>query len=328
VGEDNVKRTYSYIGAALLFAVLLVSAYLSFDFGGVDYSANQVESRRVFGATYMTMNNPFYEIIDDEIRSVIEGHGDVLLTRDPALDQIRQNEEIYELIRRNVVAIFVTPVDWREVAPALEAAKEAGIPVIAVDTPVYGEDLVTCTIVSDNYLAGVLCAEHLMAHKDGGKIVLLTHPGAKSAVDRIQGFQDTIKGDSRFQVVAAADSSGQLELAMPAMEQLLADHPEADIVMALNDPSAMGAMAALEEHGRLAGYWVYGVDGSPDAKAMIAERMMTATAAQFPNRFGRLAAQKAYEILEGTWNGEREVVVEVELVTAVNVEEYGIDGWK
>jgi len=167
-----------------------------------------------------------------------------------------------------------------------------------------------------------------MAHKDGGKIVLLTHPGAKSAVDRIQGFQDTIKGDSRFQVVAAADSSGQLELAMPAMEQLLADHPEADIVMALNDPSAMGAMAALEEHGRLAGYWVYGVDGSPDAKAMIAERMMTATAAQFPNRFGRLAAQKAYEILEGTWNGEREVVVEVELVTAVNVEEYGIDGWK
>ena len=70
-----MKRAYSYIGAALLFAVLLVSAYLSFDFGGADYSANQVESRRVFGATYMTMNNPFYEIIDDEIRSVIEGHG-------------------------------------------------------------------------------------------------------------------------------------------------------------------------------------------------------------------------------------------------------------
>lgn len=323
-----MKPRYLYIGPVLLLAVLLISAYMHFDLNGEDYSANQVESRRVFGATYMTMNNPFYEIVDDEIRSVIEGHGDVLLTRDPALDQAKQNEQIYELIRRKVAAIFVTPVDWRGVTPALEAAKEAGIPVIAVDAPVYGEDVVTCTIVSDNYQAGVLCAEHLMAHKDGGTIVLLTHPGAKSAVDRIEGFQDTIEGDSRLQIAAEKECSGQLELAMPAMEQLLSHYPEADIVMALNDPSAMGAMAALEEHDRLSGYWVYGVDGSPDAKAMIAEGMMTATASQFPNRFGRLAAQKAYEILDGTWDGEPEIVVDVELVTAANLKEYGVDGWK
>lgn len=323
-----MKRSYSYIGAALLLTVLSVSIYLYSDLDRTDYSANQAESRRVFGAVYMTMNNPFYVIVDDEIRSVIEGHGDVLLTRDSALDQMKQNQQIYELIRRNVAAIFVTPVDWMGVTPALEAAKEAGIPVIVVDAPVYGENLAACTILSDNYRAGVLCAEHLIAHKDGGTVVLLTHPGAGSAVDRIQGFKDTIGRDGRFQVAAAKECSGQLELAMPAMEQLLSDYPEADIVMALNDPSAMGAMAALEEHGRLSGYWVYGVDGSPDAKAMIAEGMMTATAAQFPNRFGRLAAQKAYEILDGDWDEEEEIVVDVELVTADNVEEYGVDGWK
>ena len=49
------------------------------------------------------------------------------------------------------------------------------------------------TIVSDNYKAGVLCAKEMMKQKDHANIVLLTHNAARSAVDRINGFTDTIK---------------------------------------------------------------------------------------------------------------------------------------
>lgn len=56
--------------------------------------------------------------------------------------------------------------------------------------------------------------------------------------------------------------------------------------MALNDPSALGAMAALQEHGLLENTAVYGVDGAPEAKSMIREGVMTATAAQSPIRIG------------------------------------------
>lgn len=319
--------------AIIIAGILLTTAFLGIQWflksGGRDLSANQIESRLEFGATYMTMNNPFFEIIDDEIRSVVEGHGDVLITRDPALHQDKQIEQIYELIDRRVAAIFLNPVDWKGVKPALEAAKEAGIPVIAVDAPVYDSDLVTCTVVSDNYDAGVQCGQHLLENHQGGSIVLLEHPGAKSAQDRIQGFLDTIEGDPRFQIVGREACEGQLELAMPAMERQLAKNPRINIVMALNDPSAMGAMAALEDYGRLDRVSVYGVDGSPEAKSMITEGNMTATSSQFPNRIGQIAVEQAYQIIGGTWSGEeKEIQVPVSLITRQNVEEYGTDGWK
>ena len=319
--------------AIIIAGILLTVAFLGIQWllksGGRDLSANQTESRLEFGATYMTMNNPFFEIIDDEIRSVAEGRGDVLITRDPALSQEKQIEQIYELIDRKVAAIFLNPVDWKGVKPALEAAKKAGIPVIAVDTPVYDTDLVTCTVVSDNYDAGVQCGKHLLDHHQGGKIVLLEHPGAKSAQDRIQGFLDTIDGDSRFQIVGREACEGQLELAMPAMERQLAQHSDVNIVMALNDPSAMGAMAALEDYGMLEKVSVYGVDGAPEARSMIAEGNMTATSSQFPNRIGQIAVDKAYQIIDGTWRGEeKEIQVPVSLITRDNVAQYGTDGWK
>ena len=87
---------------------------------------------RKFGATYMTMNNPFYEIIDDEIRNALEANGDMLLTRDPALDVEKQINQIREFVDLNVSGIFVNPVDWKEITPALEEAKKAGIPVMSM----------------------------------------------------------------------------------------------------------------------------------------------------------------------------------------------------
>lgn len=75
---------------------------------------------------------------------------------------------------------------------------------------------------------------------------------------------------------------------MPAMQEMLSRHPEADTVMALNDPSALGAMAALESCGRLQSFRVYGVDGVPETKELILAGRMTATAAQSPRRIGRL----------------------------------------
>jgi len=119
--------------------------------------------------------------------------------------------------------------------------------------------------VSDNYLAGQQCAEHLLAHAAGGKIALLQHSEARSSVDRIQGFLDGLAINPNFEVVDRAECRGQLELAMPAMQEMLARHPDIDVVMALNDPTAMGAMAALQTVGRLDKVLVYGVDQGNDS---------------------------------------------------------------
>ena len=290
-----------------------------------DYSLRQNEHRRKLGAVYMTLNNPFYEVIDEEIRTVVENHGDVLISRDPALSVERQVEEIRELINSGVELIFINPVDWTEVEPALELAHAAKIPVIAIDTNVEDDSLVACTVVSDNYTAGVQCAEHLLKNSSGGKIALLKHSQARSSIDRIKGFRDKISANKNFQIVAESECLGQLEVAMPAMEKMIRAHPEINIVMALNDPAAMGALAALQNINRR-DVKVYGVDGVPETKEMIFSRRMTATAGQSPRQIGRLAADQAYKILAGE-PVEKIIKLPTKLLSAENISAADLESW-
>lgn len=306
------------VGLALLTAGF-------YHFIQTDYSLRQNEHRRKLGAVYMTLNNPFYEIIDEEIRTVVENHGDILISRDPALNVERQMEEIRELIDLGVELIFINPVDWTKIEPALELAHAAKIPVIAIDTNVEDDSLVVCTVVSDNYNAGVQCAEHLLKNSSGGKIALLKHSQARSSIDRIQGFLDKIAESKNFQVVVESECLGQLEVAMPVMEKMIRTHPEINIVMALNDPAAMGALAALQNNNRR-DVKVYGVDGVPETKEMIFSRRMTATAGQSPRQIGKIAADRAYKVLAGE-QVEKIIKLPTKLLSAENISAATLESW-
>lgn len=280
-----------------------------------------------FGATYMTMNNPFFGALNDGIKAAVEPLGHKLITLDPALDLSKQIAQIEDLISQKVDAIFLNPVDWQGIKPALESAKAAGIPIINVDAPVYDEDLVSCIVASDNYSAGVLVAEDMMKKLDSAKIVVLEHPTAKSAQDRTLSFEDTVKDKSEYEIVAKQSSEGQLEQAMPVMENIIQAQPQIDVVMALNDPTALGALAALESAGRVDKTLIYGVDGSPDAKKMVKDGKLEGTAAQSPKNIGTKAADAALTILSGS-EVDHMIYVPVELITIDNVDDFGTDGWQ
>lgn len=292
----------------------------------LNYRRENQDHQRVFGATYMTMNNQFYTIVNNEIQLQIEKQGDHLITLDPALDQKKQNEQIKYLIEKKVDLIFLNPVDWKGVKPGLKAAKKAGIPVIVIDTPVYNTELVDSTIVSDNYQAGVQCAKDMMKKRKTANIVLLTHDKTKSGVDRIKGFNDTIKGHDGYKVIAQAGTEGQIERALPKVEKILDEHDDIDVIMALNDPAAMGALAAMDSKKYGRDVLVYGVDGSPEAKTLIKEGMMTGTSAQFPKVMGDDAIGMGYQLLEGK-KIDNKKIVSVEMVTKNNINKYDINRW-
>ena len=293
--ERGERLFWSVMGALTIFLTGLIMWQIM----QTDFSLRQTEHRRKFGAVYMTLNNPFYKIVDEEIRMEVEKRGDVLLSRDPVLSVERQEEAVKELIDSGVEVIFINPVDSQRIGPALQLAKEAHVLVIAIDTNVEAEDYVATTVVSNNYLAGQQCAQHLLAHATGGNIALLKHSETRSSVERIQGFLDVLNGNPAFKVVAQAECQGQLEQAMPAMQEMLKRHPDIDVVMALNDPAAMGAMAALQTVGRLDQVLVYGVDGVPETREMISQGHMMATAGQSPRAIGRQAVEQAYKLLAG-----------------------------
>lgn len=323
----NIRgRFTSFAAIAMVLLPLLITVYLLF-WSPVDLSARQTGKQRVFGATYMTMNNPYFQMLDAQIQAHLEVRGDVLITRDAAMDQQRQNQEIQELVDAGVSAIFMTPVEWDTSREGVQIAAAAGVPVIVVDAPIRDPELAACSVLSDNYQAGVLCAQHLLSVRDSAKILLLEHITARSGADRIQGFKDTIAGHEGFEVLGSGESDGQIENAMPVMEQLLQKFPEADVLMALNDPSAFGGLAAIQGAGLSDRFLVYSVDGSPEGKAMVSSGFLTATCAQFPSKVAEEAVNQAYAAINGSCE-YNEVIVAVELLTEENVDQYGIDGWQ
>jgi ribose transport system substrate-binding protein len=281
-----------------------------------------------FGATYMTMNNPFFGVMNDAIKAAVEANGDTLITLDPALDPVKQISQIEDMVSQGVDAIFLNPVDWQAVAPGLMAAHEAGIPIINVDAAVYDEELVACIVASDNLSAGLLCAEDMLKRlPNGGKAVILGHPTTKTGIDRIANFKKTIEAHPEFKIAAEDSSEGQLEIAMPKMENIIQAVPDMSVVMCVNDPTALGTIQALRAANALEGVLIYGVDGSPDAKKMIKEGLMTGTAAQSPINIGKIGVEMAYKILAGE-KVEKHIPVPVTLITAENVDEFGVDGWQ
>ena len=120
--------------------------------------------------------------------------------------------------------------------------------------------------------------------------------------------------DDVFEILGSGESDGQIENAMPVMEQLLEQYPDADVLMALNDPSAFGGLAAIQGAGLSNRFLVYSVDGSPEGKAMVSSGFLTATCAQFPSRVAEEAVKQAYAAINGGCEC-KEVIVTVELLT-------------
>ena len=317
-----MKRFYKNMTYIIIFFMVLIIFTVTYNI----YTA-PVAKHKVFGVSYMTMNNPFYKISNNEILKVVEKNNDTLITLDPELDVDKQNEQIYKFIDQKVDGIFINPIDFEQIEPALQAAKRANIPVIIIDAPVSDESLVNCTIVSDNYDAGVQCAKDMMERLDSANIVLLKHTTAKSAKERIEGFLSVIDNNEKYKVINEAECDGQLEIAMPKMQEIIEETPDIDVVMALNDPSALGALAALEKNNKN-DVMVYGIDGTPEIKALIGRnQMIVGTVAQSPIKMGQIAVENMYNILNGK-KIEKNIIIPISLINKENLFKYDEDRWQ
>ncbi|MDE6602361.1 MAG: sugar ABC transporter substrate-binding protein [Lachnospiraceae bacterium] len=286
-----------------------------------------VDEPRLFGATYMTRNNPFFDVLNDALAQVVEGNGDILISRDPCQDQEKQNGQILEMIDEGIEVLFLNPVDWETVRPALEACQEAGVVVINIDTVVRDREYVTSIIETDNYQAGVLCAQDMMERVEEAGIVVIDSPGQASINNRLQGFLDTIDGNDSYRIVYTGTSRGEFEIAAEVMQEVLEEGVEFNVVLGGNDPTALGALATLQQYRREDGVLIYGIDGSPDFKAMLKLGYVTGTSAQSPETIGRVAAEIAYDYLNGEEVPEY-LSIEPYMITGDNLDQYEVNGWQ
>ena len=194
--------------------------------------------------------------------------------------------------------ILITPTDSRALVPVITQAREAGILVIALDTPFEPADTADATFATDNFKAGELigqwAAATLGAEAANAKIALLDLNASEISVDYLrdngflQGFGIDIKdptdiGDEDDPRIVGNDvTNGNEEGGRTAMENLLQKDPEINVVYTINEPAAAGAYEALKAVGREGDVLIVSVDGGCPGVKNVSEGVIGATSMQFP----------------------------------------------
>ncbi len=263
-----------------------------------------------------TQNNTFQSTMNDTFRKLAEEKGYGYVCLDPDYDVNIQLNQLADVANQRFDAVFVIPVDSQGNRQGLMQLKERGIPVLNVDTPVVKEDrdLVETVIATDCYMAGVLVGEEMMRRNpNGARIAVLDFPENESCVDRVNGFLKAI-GDhkDKYPIVATQNGAAALDVSMPLAEDIIQANPDLDAFFAINDPSAMGAAAAIKASGK-SGIQVYSIDASPEGKAALLDGSFTAVAAQVPIEIARTAFARAEYLLDGR-SIEKEIFLPSHLV--------------
>ena len=278
------------------------------------------------GYTCMDGTNPFFVALEGSIREVVEANGDELISLDPQNSNEKQIAQIEDMISQGIVAMFVNPVDRDGITPGLDKLEEAGIPMFGFDTEVTDIDKLVTYAGSDNYNAGYVCGLDLVEKcPDGGNIIVLDSPTMQSVVDRTNGFLDAIEGHG-FTVAQQIDCMGNQEQGNLNGTDALTACPDAVAIFGGNDPTALGAAAAADAAQSSA--LIYGVDGSPDIKALIAEGKVTGTGAQSPMTIGKTIAELYYQWKDDPDSVEARYPIPTFMINSDNIDEYNNGGWQ
>ncbi len=267
------------------------------------------------GVSVADQSNPFYIDIVDGMESAAKD-GDELVIVDAGFDAAKQLNDIDDMIQQGVKVMLIDPVDSNAIKSAVEACDAAGIPVIAYNSPLNFE--IASTVATDNYLAGQLVGEAMGKALDGkGEVAMLTYNVAEVCLDRANGFKDAIAEYPDIKIVEEQEIQPGTDTALPVAENILQAYPDLAGMFALNDPSALGCVAAVESANLLDQVQIVGVDGSDDAKTAIAEGKMLASAAQDPVQIGSVAIETAYKVIAGE-EVEKDIKIPSYLVDASN----------
>jgi ribose transport system substrate-binding protein len=253
-------------------------------------------------------NNPWRLAQTASMRDEAKKLGHQLVYTDAAGSAAKEVADVNSMIAQGVDLIFLAPREEKPLVPAIMNAKKAGIPVILIDRNVdqtlaqAGRDYVTF-IGSDFIEEGGRAAAWLI-QATGGKariIELEGTTGASAANDRKKGFDAAIKAQSGMQIVASQNGDFTRDKGRQVAETLLQAHPDATAIFAHNDEMALGAIAALQGAGKVAGkdVLIVSCDGEKEAVQAIIDGKIGATCECNP-RFG----PKAFATMQAFANGE------------------------
>jgi fructose transport system substrate-binding protein len=225
-------------------------------------------------------------------------------------DHETQVQAIESCIASGAKGIMLTASDTKAIVPVVKKARDAGILVIALDTPLEPIDAADATFATDNFKAGELIGEWAKAKMgdkaDEAKIAFLDLSASAPSVDvlRDQGFMKgfgiDIKDENKIgdedddRIVGHDVTSGNEEGGRKALENLLQRDSGINVVYTINEPAAAGAYEALKSFGMQDGVLIVSVDGGCPGVENVKDGVIGATSQQYP----LLMASKGIEAIK------------------------------
>ena len=208
---------------------------------------------------------------------------------------------VEDMITRKVNAIAIAPVDSKGIAPAINKALAAGIPVIAVDTGISGAKI-TSYVATDNIKAAMVQGNWTAAQvKDGDTVIYITGDlGQSTGQERKKGFLDGLNAKRKGVKVVEVPTTWDQTMAQNGVEAALRANPGAKVIACAWDGGALGAKAALMAAGKKAGdVKIAGFDGSPGGLDMMKQGWQQANAAQMLAKIGQVGVETAIAAAQG-----------------------------
>ncbi|MGF1627828.1 MAG: sugar ABC transporter substrate-binding protein [Kiloniellaceae bacterium] len=225
-------------------------------------------------------------------------------------DNEAQIEAIESLVAAGAKGILITPSDPAGLADTVKRAREAGLLVIALDTPFDPPETADATFATDNFKAGELIGQWAAATMDDttkAKIATLDLSEAHITVDVLrnqgflQGFGVDVKDINRMydeddpRLVGGDVTQGSEEGGRTAIENLLQKDPAINVIHTINEPAAAGAYEGLKSFGLAGKVLIVSVDGGCPGVQNVKEGVIGATSMQFPLRMASLGVEAVVE---------------------------------
>lgn len=258
-------------------------------------------AKSTVGVSLLTNTNPFFIDMGDAMKAEAKKNNyDIVLTSGE-MDAAKQREQVKNFIVNKVSAIILSPCDSKAVGTTIQEANKAGIPVFTADIACLDKTAkVVSHVATDNFEGGKLAAKAVIEAIGGkGKVAIIDHPEVESVIQRTKGFREVMAGEKGITIVAQLPGKGQRDVAFKTAQDILEKNPQLDAIFCINDPTALGAVAAIEKAGRSGKIKVIGFDGMLEAKQAVKDGKIYADIVQFPDKIGEMTIQGIAKYMAG-----------------------------
>ena len=267
---------------------------------------------------------PFFVHMINAMKAAVEAQGGVPIESDGQVSSPKQTADIEAAIARGVKGIIISPNEVDAMAPAIQQAVEAGIPVVTVDRRVASVEGILAHVGADNVKGGEAQGNLIVAKFPKGATIinLQGQSGASPAIDRNKGLHNVLdplgaKYKIVFEQTAGFDRSKGLSVTEAALAGMK-DPP--NVIVAANDDMALGAMEAVKARG-LTGIAIIGFDALPEALAQVRDGGLTATIEQFPGKQSATGVQILMDFIKnGTKPANKLILLTPVAITKDNLQ--------